>query len=174
MVKLGTDGGGSYSVAIATEITHHEHFMTSFRQTLWGFMSLATLAMGLLGWFVVRRGLLPLLAIVVYEVSQGRSRRLLRPLGLLAFAVIGLGWFLVVIRRHPGLLDFLLGHEVYARIATDRLQRFPQWYGPFVVFLPTLVLGSLPWLAAAVPRLRERWKARAVVPDELRFLWLWL
>ena len=36
------------------------------------------------------------------------------------------------------------------------------------------LLGSLPWLAAAVPRLRERWKARAVVPDELRFLWFWL
>lgn len=63
MVKLGTDGGGSYTVAIATEISHHEHFMDSFRQTLWGFMSLATLAMGLLGWFVVRRGLLPMLAI---------------------------------------------------------------------------------------------------------------
>ena len=63
MVKLGTNGGGSYTVAIATEITHHEHFMTSFRQTLWGFMSMATLAMGFLGWFVVRRGLLPLLAI---------------------------------------------------------------------------------------------------------------
>lgn len=63
MVRLGTDGGASYTVAIATKITHHEHFMTSFRQTLWGFMSLATLAMGLLGWFVVRRGLLPLLAI---------------------------------------------------------------------------------------------------------------
>ncbi|MFZ2854052.1 MAG: heavy metal sensor histidine kinase [Rhodocyclaceae bacterium] len=61
-VRLGADGG-SYTVAIATEITHHEHFMTSFRQTLWGFMSLATLAMGLLGWFVVRRGLLPLLVI---------------------------------------------------------------------------------------------------------------
>lgn len=118
--------------------------------------------------------LLPLLAIVVFEISQGRSRRLLRPLGLLAFAVIGLGWFLVVIRRHPGLLDFLLGHEVYARIATDKLQRFPEWYGPFIVFLPTLVLGSLPWLAAAVPRLRERWKSHAAMPDELRFLWFWL
>jgi len=35
MVK-GTDGGVSYTVAIATEITHHEHFMTSFRQTLSG------------------------------------------------------------------------------------------------------------------------------------------
>ena len=118
--------------------------------------------------------LLPLLAILAFEISQGRSKRLFRPLGLLAFAVIGLGWFLVVIRRHPGLLDFFLGHEVYARIATDKLKRFPQWYGPFVVFVPTLVLGSLPWLAAALPRLVERWKARSAMPDELRFLWFWL
>lgn len=59
-LRLGTDADSRYTVAIATEITHHEHFMHAFRQTLWGFMSLATLAMGLLGWFVVRRGLLPL------------------------------------------------------------------------------------------------------------------
>lgn len=63
IIKLGINGSGSYTVAIATEISHHEHFMTSFQQTLWGFMSMATLTMGFLGWFVVRRGLLPLLAI---------------------------------------------------------------------------------------------------------------
>lgn len=62
VVQFGTDGE-QYSVAIATEIAHHERFMTSFRQTLWGFIGLATLAMGLLGWFAVRRGLTPLLAI---------------------------------------------------------------------------------------------------------------
>jgi two-component system heavy metal sensor histidine kinase CusS len=59
MVKLGADSS-SLTVAIATDITHHEHFMSSFRGTLWVFMALATLAMGLLGWFVVRRGLSPL------------------------------------------------------------------------------------------------------------------
>nr|WP_265941896.1 heavy metal sensor histidine kinase [Dechloromonas sp. A34] len=52
--------GSSYTVVVATEISHHEHFMGAFRQTLWVFMLLATLAMGLLGWFVVRRGLAPL------------------------------------------------------------------------------------------------------------------
>ena len=117
--------------------------------------------------------LLPLIAIVVFEVSQRRGLRLLRPLGLLAFAVVGLGWYAVVIHLHPGLLDYFLGHEVYARIATAELQRFPQWYGPLVVYLPTLVLGSLPWLVAALPRIRERWAARAPMPDELRFLWCW-
>ena len=52
--------GSSYTVVVATEISHHEHFMGAFRQTLWVFMLLATLAMGLLSWFVVRRGLAPL------------------------------------------------------------------------------------------------------------------
>ena len=76
MVKLGTNGGGSYTVAIATEITHHEHFMESFRQTLWGFMGLATLAMGLLGWFAVRRGLIPLQAIK-HQAAEITANRLL-------------------------------------------------------------------------------------------------
>jgi 4-amino-4-deoxy-L-arabinose transferase-like glycosyltransferase len=120
--------------------------------------------------------LLPLLAIIAFEVSQRRGLRLLRPLGLLGFAVVGFTWFWVVIRRHPGLLDYFLGHEVYARIATDKLRRFPQWYGPFLVYIPTLLFGSLPWLLVA-------WRARrtdAPAPlspradDALRFLWLWL
>ena len=55
--------GSSYTVVVATEISHHQHFMGAFRQTLWVFMLLATLAMGLLGWFVVRRGLAPLQSI---------------------------------------------------------------------------------------------------------------
>ena len=117
--------------------------------------------------------LLPLLAIVAFELSQRRGLRLLRPVGMLAFALIGFGWYLVAIQRHPGLLDYFLGHEVYARIATDKLQRFPQWYGPFVVYGPTLLLGSLPWMVAALPRLRQRWNAGGAVPDELRFLWIW-
>ena len=59
--RLTTDGAAtSYTIAIALEISHHEHFMESFRVTLWVFMAAATLAMGLLGWFVVRRGLAPL------------------------------------------------------------------------------------------------------------------
>ena len=59
----GGQPGSSYTVVVATEISHHEHFMGAFRQTLWVFMMLATLAMGLLGWFVVRRGLAPLKSI---------------------------------------------------------------------------------------------------------------
>lgn len=49
-------------VAVATDITHHEHFMASFRTTLWSFVVLAALLTGILGWLAVRRGLLPLQA----------------------------------------------------------------------------------------------------------------
>lgn len=54
------EAGTVLTVGIATEISHHEHFMAAFRRTLWSFMAAATLAMGLLGWFVARRGLSPL------------------------------------------------------------------------------------------------------------------
>lgn len=57
------EDGTTLSVGIATEISHHEHFMQSFRHTLWSFIAVASLAMGLLGWFVARRGLSPLQAI---------------------------------------------------------------------------------------------------------------
>ena len=50
-------------VAVATDISHHEHFMNSFRTTLWTFVVLAALLIGFLGWIAVRRGLLPLQAI---------------------------------------------------------------------------------------------------------------
>ena len=133
-------------------------------------------------------GLLPLLAIVAFEMIQSRSAptaqsagpagqspggglRLLRPLGLLAFALVGFTWYVVVIRRHPGLLDYFLGHEVYARIATDKLRRFPEWYGPFLVYLPTLLVGALPWLLMAGVGIRKRaWRD---LPPDLRFLWIW-
>lgn len=50
-------------VAVATDISHHEHFMASFRATLWSFVGIAALIAGFLGWLVARRGLAPLQAI---------------------------------------------------------------------------------------------------------------
>jgi two-component system heavy metal sensor histidine kinase CusS len=49
-------------VAVAVDISHHEHFMESFRQTLWLFVAIAAILVGFLGWVVVRRGLAPLQA----------------------------------------------------------------------------------------------------------------
>jgi len=129
--------------------------------------------------------LLPLAAIVVFEAGErGLLRVLWRPLGLLAFAVLGLGWYALVVQLHPGLLGYFLGHEVYARIATDELQRFPQWYGPLVVYLPTVLLGTLPWCLLALRRrdpaapasatAEAGWRRWREWAPERRFLWCWL
>lgn len=60
MVQTGIKGEKPAVVAVATDITHHEHFMSSFRTTLWSVVVLAALITGLLGWMAVRRGLAPL------------------------------------------------------------------------------------------------------------------
>lgn len=50
-------------VAVAVDISHHEHFMASFRRTLWLFILVAAALAGVFGWLVVRRGLAPLQAL---------------------------------------------------------------------------------------------------------------
>ena len=47
-------------VAVATEISHHQDFMASFRVTLWLFVAIAAALTGFLGWVAARRGLAPL------------------------------------------------------------------------------------------------------------------
>ena len=120
-------------------------------------------------------GLLPLLAILVFHFSHRGGPGLLRPWGLLAFALIGFTWFALVIERHPGLLEYFLGREVVARIASDELDRHPQWYGPLQIYLPTLLFGLLPWAPIALWKkrgfLRPHWPS---APPQLRFLWLWV
>lgn len=59
-VKTGIDGAPEAIVAVATDISHHDSFMASFRNTLWLFVLLAAMLTGFLGWVAVRRGLSPL------------------------------------------------------------------------------------------------------------------
>ena len=62
-VSTGLAGAAPAIVAVATDISHHQQFMRSFRATLWSFVVLAALLTGFLGWVAVRRGLSPLQAI---------------------------------------------------------------------------------------------------------------
>jgi len=63
LLPTGIAGEPPVLVAVAVDITHHEHFMASFRRTLWLFVAVAAALAGLLGWAAVRRGLAPLQAI---------------------------------------------------------------------------------------------------------------
>lgn len=62
LLPTGNSERSSMLVAVAVDISHHEHFMESFRLTLWLFVAIAAVLVGFLGWVVVRRGLAPLQA----------------------------------------------------------------------------------------------------------------
>lgn len=54
--------GGTLTVQAALDPVHHTHFMAQFQRILWGYVALATLVSGLLGWWAARNGLSPLRA----------------------------------------------------------------------------------------------------------------
>ncbi len=118
--------------------------------------------------------LLPLLVVLVFDIWHKQAKSLFRPLGLLAFVLVGFSWYLVVILRHPGLLDYFLGHEVYARIATDEHKRNSEWYGALKIYLPVLLLGVLPWILVLLKQYRAKTLTLEPLPlNQRRFLWLW-
>ncbi len=118
--------------------------------------------------------LLPLMAIFILLWQQKDLKALFRPLGFLAFAIIGLAWYGIVIQRHPGLFDYFIGHEVIARLADENMQRSPEWYGPFKVYLPVFLFGALPWLIIAGSGMASNLKSWSNQTREQRFLWCWL
>lgn len=119
-------------------------------------------------------GLVGLLPIALFQwLSPGGPRWVTRA-GLGVFALVALPWYLVVIQRHEGLLSYLIGYEVVARIATDTHNRHPEWWGGLYVYGLTFALGALPWWPwawAAGRRAGWRW-SQASEPTRLMVIWL--
>jgi 4-amino-4-deoxy-L-arabinose transferase-like glycosyltransferase len=94
--------------------------------------------------------------------------------GLPLFLVLGFSWYLVVVVKHPGLLDYFLHHEVVDRVASDVHGRHPEWWGGLYVYGLTLGLGALPWWPWAVAAWRRdggRWRD-ATPTTRLLLAWL--
>ena len=112
---------------------------------MWGAFGLAFLAKG-------PPGLLPLLAVLAMEFAAPGPRRVASIAGLLVFAGVALPWFIAVVVREPSLASYFLAREVVDRVAGSDLRRHPQWYGWLLVYVPTLLLGTLPWTFALLRR----------------------
>jgi 4-amino-4-deoxy-L-arabinose transferase len=113
-------------------------------------------------------GLLLLLASVTFAVSSAGWRglpRIIRWDGAVLFLIVAGTWFGFVILRQPDLLHYFLVDEVIDRVASSKFHRNGEWYGAIKVYLPVLVLGTLPWLAIASRRL---WQQRARMLQHIR------
>ncbi len=78
-------------------------------------------------------------------VANSRPTSLRSGIGTVLFLIVGLGWYLWVIIEDPALLSRFVWEETLQRSISDSADRSAEWYGAFKVYLPTLLLGWLPW-----------------------------
>lgn len=106
--------------------------------------------------------LIPLIAIVIFHALVPATRRvgfLWHIGGVALFFALALPWFVAVAIRHDGLMQYFLGAELVDRVATNRFGRHGEWYGWAEIYIPTLIIGTLPWT-------RSLWRwARALPPN---------
>ena len=110
--------------------------------------------------------LLPMLELVAYDiVMPGRAQhRVFGWTGIGLFALLALPWYIAVIRGNPGLFEYFIGDEVVNRVTTNEFGRHGQWYGWLSIYVPTLLVGTLPWTPALL-----RWAKR--LPGDVRRWW---
>ncbi len=130
-------------------------------------------------------GLLPLIAVVIHRLWRGRSADSppLRWLpGLCIMLVIGMSWFVLVVARQPELARYFVVDEIYGRVVTGEHGRNSEWYKAIVIYLPVLVLGTLPWTfwlfkyisKSARTLFHSRLKPVNLNQEQDLFLFLWL
>jgi len=113
--------------------------------------------------------------VAVEGVAPSHRVRLLPALsGVTLGAAVAAPWFLVVGHRHPGLLGYLFAQEVVDRTTGTHVAHNGTWFDWIAIYVPTLLLGTLPWGGAL-------WRAVRGVPSALRrkeaealFLVLWV
>ena len=111
---------------------------------------------------------------LVWRRNWAGLREMFLSVGVPLFAVIGLGWYLLAVHRFPGLLEYFIGAEVGARLASEQFERNSSWWGGFFVYLPTLLMGGLPWLPAWLTLARRRDFARPLAEPADRLLLAWI
>ena len=89
--------------------------------------------------------LLPLLAILVWHFWKKPPVRFAPFGGVSLLLLVGFSWYLFVSYRHPELIHIFLGKEIVDRITSSKVHN-SEWYKPFTMYLPVLILGAGPWM----------------------------
>jgi len=90
--------------------------------------------------------------------------------GLLILFAVGGSWYFLVINGQWKLAQYFLWDEIVLRLFSGHHQRHSQWYAFLYIYIPVLLLGSLPWVGYFVRGLKRSWKRSN--PQHL-FLILW-
>jgi len=92
-------------------------------------------------------GLFPLPVVLLFDflMPGRREHRVLQWSGLVLFALLALPWYLAVFHGNPGLFSYFVGDELVNRMTTTEFGRHAEWYGWIEIYVPTLVVGTLPW-----------------------------
>jgi len=103
--------------------------------------------------------LIPSSGMFVYLLLRRRARQyFLTPWALLGFSVfclVGMSWYLVLSTSLPGALEYFWDNQVWGRTISGKYQRNPGLFRAVVIYLPTLLFGSLPWSLMGLPKLRR-------------------
>ena len=120
--------------------------------------------------------LIPLATAVPHALLTGRPLRRLFPwLGLGAFALVALPWFIAVSIRIPEFPHYVFVRETLERVTTTKFHRTaPIWY-----YLPIVPVAAFPWIVPALARVKHwrwTWLARRENPNaaEAIFLACWV
>jgi len=186
--------GASHFISTDTLLTFWEVLaVTAFVRAMWGGQRPGGIGWVLLMWIAFgfaffTKGppaLLPLLAILVFRVLLPRGDRidLHGAVGMAIVLLLGCWWYLAVVLGDLSLGGYFLWDEVALRIFSGHHHRNQAWYGAWAIYVPTLVLGTLPWtwpfvkgLARTVERTRVFTRVRVAEREDrlAAFLALWV
>ncbi|HQR49772.1 MAG TPA: glycosyltransferase family 39 protein [Steroidobacteraceae bacterium] len=116
--------------------------------------------------------MIPLAAGIPYAVRRRALPAVLFGPGVILASIVVAPWVVQMSQALPGYLHYVLVTETWARVSSDQLHRSE----PFWFFVPVLVVGTMPWIGAAVAGVWSaiRGRSRTRLDHRLVFLALWV